>query len=55
MGRKSESIDYATELFLLQQKRKKLKSLTRWEKFKVSIYDPERGEFLGKDCSGWSK
>lgn len=55
MSKKSEQSDYMTELFLLEQNRKKLKNLTRWDKFKLSIYNPQKREFLGKDGSRWGK
>lgn len=55
MSRKGEQLDYMTELFLLEQHRKKLKNLNRWDKFKLSIYNPERKEFLGKDGYRWGK
>lgn len=52
MSRKSEQPDYIAELYLLEQQRK---NLSKWDKIKLKIYDPEKGEFLGKDGLRWGE
>lgn len=55
MSRQSDQSDYITELFLLEQKRKARNNLRNWDQFKLAIYDPKKGEFLGKDGLRWGK
>lgn len=44
--------DYVTQLYMLELKRK---NLTKWEKLKLIVYDPEKKEVFGKDGARWGK
>ncbi|KAK7590239.1 hypothetical protein V9T40_001852 [Parthenolecanium corni] len=44
--------DYVTQLYMLELKRK---NLTKWEKLKLIVYDPEKKEVFGKDGARWGR
>lgn len=44
--------DYIAQLYMLELKRK---NLTKWEKLKLLVYDPEKKEVFGKDGARWGK